>query len=921
MDRAAGSGSIRSLIEAIRTSPYRSQMDPAWRIKTASDWFVSNGVERGRADVAAKLFNAQFEKAMGTAAEREARRILRDEAPKRLQDVIAAIRAGLTDPDRNWIDDIAMRKGYKPLTKEQHARIAELEQKFSDPNLSTAERVATTEQIFGVLRHSGYVTGATWRFIAGSYANSLLSGTRTLALHIFQPAASMLLRDIPMHVVTNLHHPGDIVTVGRLLLQAAKSWFPQAKFAWQNDAYTFSAHEMTLRHNELKRQFEIAQGELKSKTAAGIAKGTLRMLYAWQQYVTRALQTANQAGMAITRDIKLALYGSRAMRDFGLSTSEISQMVDVVSDAKRAAYEDGLLRGLDKATAAVVADEKANKALSEFFSNATNDQTAKDILKAAENDAYSIVGRRAPGVNEIDEAFLSRPFVWLMEAATKARSRSGQESMLSIALLGFVNVPLRLARFHMNSGPYALLRWGVDKYRKATNRETFWKQSFANSLQARQRLNEALFGAGLMLAGGLLGSTFHSSDEDASKKKFGVYFTGAGPKSKVLRDAWQKSGFRPYSIQVVVDGKLVNFPLTRVGQVLAQPFVLAATLDDAEWARKEAAASGKNVPQKATEIAALGVGNYYHMVIGDMGFFQSVEQGIRLGRGEKNIGASVLDKITSVAAATVLPGKQLLSNISDWFMGPLDRSSVQSAIAANFPVLGAPWQKKAINRFGDELYDQTLFGKIVKSGLPFAVRVSDTPENEKLYGLLLNKGASAPDLRRYVIEEKYGPLSDEQWSKFAKLSGDTLKESVLSAADGLKGASPEEVKKFMVQSGSVANRTAAEEMGLEPKKQTETASRGGSGGQNGMPGIPGGATSGRSSGVSSPKITGSAGAGLGPSRRLGPGTSQGRPRGRSRASTGISGSRRLVHGRLSSRSGRIRRVGLPKSHHRRLSAA
>ena len=58
--RAAESGRVSSLIESILSTPYRAQTDPAWRLRTAEDWFMSNGLSREQAQQAAKAFDQEF---------------------------------------------------------------------------------------------------------------------------------------------------------------------------------------------------------------------------------------------------------------------------------------------------------------------------------------------------------------------------------------------------------------------------------------------------------------------------------------------------------------------------------------------------------------------------------------------------------------------------------------------------------------------------------------------------------------------------------------------------------------------------------------------------------------------------------------------------------------------------------------------
>ena len=322
--QAAKSKNIRSLVESILSTPYLEQ-GPEWRKETARNWFMSNGLSRESATEAAKQFDAQFRIAMERAAEEAADRLTKNgtiKDPRTVKELVSAIRLGMADPKSNWIDVMSNKFGFKSLTAEQQQRLAELEQKLAGKEITTPEQVMIVEQMMGIMRHVGDPDGHLMKFIGESFAASLLSGIRTLTLHMFQPMVNTL-GSMATH---GLAEPRDLPMLTRALWEASKSWWPELKFAWQKDAYSFNAEQMALYHNELKRQFEIATTEFKNKQ---YLKAIPRITFAWQQYVIRALQSANQAGMAVVQKWKLALYGSIAMRAAGkFTTADISEIVD-----------------------------------------------------------------------------------------------------------------------------------------------------------------------------------------------------------------------------------------------------------------------------------------------------------------------------------------------------------------------------------------------------------------------------------------------------------------------------------------------------------------------------------------------------------------------------------------------------------------
>ena len=913
-NRAVESKSLKSLVESLRSSPYLAQNDPQWRFDTAVRWFESNGVPREQAQEAAKLFDAQFVAALTKAAEQAAKRLItKGDYGRNIPELIEAIRLGLTDPSKNWTEEIAKREGFRPMSREDQQRLAELEQKYSNPNLSVHEQVALVEQMMGIVRHAGDSKGRVMQIMGESFAASLLSGIRTMTLNWMQPWFTMLATGVS-HAA---FEPRDFPTVVRSMWNASKNWWPEYKYAWSKDAYELSSEEQVFHSNALKTAFEDAQSDWsKGKYSQAILKFT----YGWQQYVIRGLEAADQAGMVVAREWKMALYGSIAMRSAGLKTSQITELVDVAEGFKRAEYERALYEGKSHNEAQVIANEAAIDALTNFFENKLGSRNkAEAVEEAALYDAFNIVGRRAPGVDESDEGFLSRysGINRIMRFVSETRREGGGASMLTIMAVGFMNVPLRTARFYAGFGPYGILRWGIDKYR--TNRgytENLWKQSYKNEYQSKARLREALIGTSLMLA--FLGwqHRHHTSDEDAEKKAFALYVTGDGPSNKTMRDAWLKRGFEPYTLHIIASGKIRSkLPVNRVGQILAFPLGMAASLDDLAWRRKqeEATSPGGKKDFAGREIVA-AMGTYYN-IVGAQGVLQAFSHLSQMGQGQSGTGRAVGVSLASTASAALIPGKSLIQCVTDMLSGPVDRSSVEAAMMANVPVLNALWNGQAINRFGDPVGDRTWSAKLTKLGFPVLLRVSDTPENKALYQMILDKGAPPPDLRRYIVEDKYGPLSQDDWQKFVKISGSALKSEVLSNLDTLNGTDPHGVKLFMNRAADIANDQAAQALHLTPKP-TISASSGGSGGSavptlpKGNVGLPPSAGISIPGGVSSgPKTSTGGTRGYGAGFGAGASGIQGGTTGRLSLSGFTGGQRRFVRGRLRAYATRVRRLG------------
>jgi hypothetical protein len=360
---------------------------------------------------------------------------------------------------------------------------------------------------------------------------------------------------------------------------------------------------------------------------------------------------------------------------------------------------------------------------------------------------------------------------------------------------------------------------------RGETRETFWNQTFHNEYSAKARLREALTGTGLMLAFLAWQNSHSTADDDAEKRPFAMFVTGAGPANKTMRDSWTKRGYEPYSLHVIVNGEVrVAIPTTRAGQIFAYPMGIAAALDDVAWKHKQNRALGKDIKTPIADDVLSGIATYYN-IVGAQGIFQSAGHISQLSQGGGGMARAIGVTAASTAAALAIPGKSLLQGVTDMVYGAVDRSSLEASMMANVPVVNAMVNGRAINRFGDPIGDRSWYAMLYKLGAPIAIRVADTPENKKLYQMILDKGTAPPDLRRYIVEEKYGPLTQEQWNRFSKISGESLKKQALGSIDQLAapGTHPQSVHQFMVNAADAANNEAAAALGLTPVPKTTVA--------------------------------------------------------------------------------------------------
>ena len=849
MQRAAKSNRLSGLMEEILDAPYLLQQDPKWRAEVASRWFMANGLSREQADEAVKLFQKEFQTALDKAAEELAKRLKNRIKPgaETVEEFIRAFRAGLADPSKPWAEEYAAKAGWRLPTPEQLRRLAELDLKLSDERLELIERKEITQEMMGIYLHMRMPPSVMTQ-IAANFIATNLTGIRTLTVNTGGPFFWMLMDRI-LQTMTSPMHIGEI---WKPIKEAYRNFLEEVKYSMSTDAYTVINNDFQPASNELRRQFESGMEDIKSKSLLTKANGLRKIIFGSQQYFMRLLNSLDQANAMAVQEAQLALYGAAAFREAGLSTADVNRLVEAMHDLKQIGYLTALSWGYSENRArvhansfalrgirSIIAERITNRGVVPTIENAESlenippsfeaSRLADAAMKAAENDAYSIVGRLAPGVQEREEGgLISRLGVHsLLDFSSKMRRGHPQDRMLAVALLGYLNVPIRTARFYAWNSPYGLIRLAVHSYRKSRGLENWWKQSLATKAQEQYRLKQAMAATAVQAVLTATGFAMFglSSDDDEDKRKNGIYITGEGPKNRNLNDAWQKVGFRKNSIVLFYNGNAVTLPLTRLGEPFSHMFWLLAARDDYNWRKKEAKTAGREFKETWTATTGRAMGNYLAL-LGQRGIVQNLTRWGRAFGSEGGAEAALASVAGGTVASATMPFLGMQRSIRDMAMGRVDTSSIQSALIANFPVLGAA-QTPAINRYGDKLGNTTWYGKIADTGVPIAFQVADTSENRKFYEMMVGKGIAPPMMRRAVVEEKYGVLTDEDYGKFVAKSGATLKQAVLADFKTISEAEPEAAKRLISKLAAGADRVAAQSLGFEPIKIAATRSGGG----------------------------------------------------------------------------------------------
>ena len=838
LERAAGSSRLGSLIESILSSPYRAQYSEGWMHDTAIRWFESNGLSKSRAETAYELFEPQFKKALADAQEKIVRKVLAGKNPKTLDDLTVLIRSGVLKPNKNWVDELAQQKGWVKPSHYAFQNLDRLDYQLGDPALSPEEKKAIIESQHAIIRHLGKRDKQAMLAVAESFTSSLLTGPRTFFVQ-FGPWI-MAARDL---AIQSAFDPGNTMNFMRSMFYAAKNnILVQAKYTWQKDFSAFHLNELENNFKELQRLHEDIMQTFKTGTRTQQVVAGSKWLYAQMRFVGRTLNTMDSVSASFVREYKLAYYSSLALKEAGLNSRMIGELLDFQQSARQAEYDRWIDAGMSDDVAQLRANATIDKTTRDFMSNRIDPAVVEEIFRSAELDYLSSIGRRAEGVSEVgenSEGLLSKPMNAVVKFVGEQKARGGWSAIGAQTLFGFISIPWRSTRFASTFSWYGLVRAGIDAYRKSHNLPSYWAQSYANVIQSRARLREAIAGTLVGIAAGALMGLHSTSDDDIDKKKKGVYITGYGPTNKVLRDAWDKLGFKQYSLMIVnpFTGKLIAIPLTRVGEFIMYPFVIAAAMDDAQWKAKERRMTGTPPKNPISQFAATMIGEHLSMM-GQRGLLQTAGQLYQLSQSSGSLEKGAARLLASTASGIIMPFKQLAASISEMFIGPLDNTSASSLVANAFPLVGYPWQNKALNRFGDQMYDRSWYGRLQRLGIPVAFQVADSPANRQLYTTLIDKGVSPPAIQRSALETRFGPMSDEAFAKYVTISGKNLKAATLSNLPRLSAMTQPEAESWLSKASTSANLQAETVMGLSRIKPL-AATSGGGGSDSGGAGMAG----------------------------------------------------------------------------------
>lgn len=765
-----------------------------------------------------------------TALERKTRTVLGTKVEKaKADEIVRVIRRNPAAPVTELINHFANLAGFKLATPEQHRRLVEMAQKLSDPNLSIPERSELLDQMLSVLNTMKLPPSLLTRLASNLVATNL-TGLRTLGVNIFSPNVQGLVE----LGLTGITSPRDFPAMLRGAIEGGKQWLSNIRYSMGRDAYSFLNNDYQAAQNVLKQIWQRGLVQIKSASVTERSRGLTNLIFGAQQYYMRLLNSVDNANGILRRQMQLALYSSQAMRRLGMSTAEIRDVADMFYLMRDQFYAQSIENGLTENQSNIRANALAYQEFVDFLNNelpadSMGRPVGSEISKAATYESTSVLGRLAEDVKEIDEGGLVTRTVGapLLHLSNWMRQQEGLMPAIGVALLGYVNVPYRTARYYAWNTPYGLVRLGINKWRKTKGKESWWKQSLATEFQEQQRLKNALAGSAVLaaLTGLGVGLLKTSGDDGAGDDDDdGIYFTGNGPKNKNLRSAWIAKGFKPQSLVVFLNGKPNSVEMSRSGEAFAHFAWLLAARDDRAWREKEATANKRPYSSTPAKETAYAIGTYFGL-LGQRGIASTLTQAGNVASGQSDPMAFAASKGGSFIAGLFTPALGLQRSVQALMEGPVDTSSVQSAFMSNFPILnlmGVTHPK--VNAFGDKLYnpENAWYHKMRDTGIPIAISTNPTTENKQLYGLLVEKGVAPRELRRANVEEKYGPLTDDQFAQLAERSGRLVKQQTVNNEPTLRKMTPAGVKKWLNSTSINAEKLTAMGMNLEPVNPPKT---------------------------------------------------------------------------------------------------
>jgi hypothetical protein len=284
-------------------------------------------------------------------------------------------------------------------------------------------------------------------------------------------------------------------------------------------------------------------------------------------------------------------------------------------------------------------------------------------------------------------------------------------------------------------------------------------------------------------------------DDDEQKTELTRLHAG-GPSNPEARRALEKTGWKPWSLQV--GGKYYPFRYLPIGVGLAS---VAEMHDHARYKERDDESAIKRIAYAANAVGAATLDASFLSGLSD--FMGAV------GQRDADARATALNRFLqrTFNVGTLLPFSNLVNNLTtDLDNFDRDRNGAMAFLASQVPVSQLRG-KPAIDIFGDEVQNRAFEAFVGRAK-------ADGPE-ERLYRLMVEKNAFPSGLRQYQ-----GKMEPEQFYEFQRIRGQVLKQLMLRGEANLRSAKTEDDAKDLVYKWSrIATIKAKTEIGyVEPKE-------------------------------------------------------------------------------------------------------
>lgn len=809
LDRVAKGHGVSDLVKDLLSDPSNRLADPAAIKDKGMAWLRKAGFTEEQASryygKYEKLFQSKLNEARIKAFD-TAMKGLKTVAPVTMDKIRTSLRNGIIPDIR---DALANQLGFKGLTNDQVSELAKMDLKLQS---------AGPSQTFGIYRemadmlHKASPEMSWAKRIYKSFVNSALSGLSTIGLHYTQPAfatttrlgteVAKIMSDVARGRGTAHEIPQKIGTLFKDYIGSYRGYVDTLKRSYKNDAYTIS-HADTLKDLEtlgvdMDRQIE----KIKNGTPGQKLDGYMKLMFASTNITHKMLMSGVEAS-ARTMQNFFHVRGARDLMRGQLTDEEMSK---AITEAQKRGDEVGLFAQKQGATpeeASGQAIDATNKYIRELVDEHLGEGKGDELGDYSDRETKLETGNRKGEAGAGWDVF-NHMAETAKDIAYAARR---QNELFGRMLTGFVSIPTNLINRSLSFTPYGLARAFQKSH--GSNSSKLYTESMGNDLQLHQRYLEGVVGS---VATATAMALFLSRDQN-DPNYTGPRVTLYGPKNANLRDSWLKGGNKPGSLEWVENGK-VRFSLnySRGGpESLKLPLVAIGALDDMKL-------NGTLGKENAVE----GVGDYLKTLasggLKSASFFglKNISEIPQLTEASDKSVASNIAWTTSA----LMPWSGFVKSVSKIATGPLDQSSVRSALIAQTPFLSL-FGEPSINMLGDtkgEMPEDALTkysDRASYSGLPFYIGNNPDNKNAKVYSFFMDKGISPAAPSRSALAQKNGFVSDQKFYNYTKARGYLIKDGIVNDMKHLRSLKDVELEDAMRSIENRATKDAKTKLGLK----------------------------------------------------------------------------------------------------------